>query len=294
MSFSLSNPFAAAPPKEEAKEEPLVAASSKTENTPLVNGKEAAAGEVSPVTTGLAIFVMIFIAVTKTQLTAFLFSYSNYPTAYSGWSAFVTCLLIGIVFPFVPKMWAVPTRDMLPMLGLIILFTTLDLAGTNIALANLSTALQQSISATNPFITIIIETALYCRIQHWLTYIVVALVVIGTILTTVGQAELNPLGLTFAIVQVFSSACKYAFTHKTFRDFKGQLGALALLFWIDLMMIPIFLVWTLISGEFFNFFGAVDESQSIFWQMTGMPRTTHPHQLVQATARAVQTCLHQF
>lgn len=264
MFSTFSSAPAAAPPTPA----PAADAPSKTEQTPLVAGKSETSEE-KPWMTALAMVVMIGIAVGKTQLTAFLFSYADFPTAYSGWSCVVTCILIGCVFPFKPSMWACPTRQMWPMLLIIVLFTSLDLAGTNIALANLSTSFQQCIAATNPFITIIIETLLYCKLQHWLTYSVVAVVVVGTVLTSLGQVEIDLVGLIFELLAVCSSAAKYAFTHKAFRDFKGQLGALALLFWIDLLMIPVFTVWTLSTGELQLFFADVLHSSTDWWQMTG-------------------------
>ena len=55
-------------------------------------------------------------------------------------------------------------------------------------------------------------------------------------------------GVIAAIVAVFSSSAKYVFTHKAFKDANqgpDKLTPLALLFWVDLVLFPIY---ALISG----------------------------------------------
>jgi len=243
-----------------------------TENTSLVGGKGGPEDEKTPAekmqTAGSIVF-LVAVAVLKTQLTAFLFSSSNFPTAYSLWSCVVTDLLLVPFFVtgVTPFCW--PTRDMAKVLTLIIIFTASDLAFTNIALANISTALQQCIASTNPFWTLMIETVLYRRCQHPVVYATVILVVIGTVFSTLGSiTNLNVFGLISAVVAVLSSACKYVFTHTAFREFKKEMNSFSLLFWVDLLITPIYLVWTLISGELVLLFEDMFSTQAQFWQST--------------------------
>lgn len=260
MGSSSSTPV----PEVEPKAEPLA----PSEKTPL-NPAKAEKPPPPFYATLASVVMLIAIAVSKTQLTAALFSSSNYPTAYSLYSCVVTDIILIPCFLVRPSQWAVPTKAMAPTLGIILFFTCFDLAFTNLALSIISSALQQSIASTNPFWTIMFETVLYSRIQHPLVYFMVAMVVVGAVLTGGGEVEPAFSGILFAILAVLSSSLKYVFTHKAFQAFKGQLGALALLFWIDLLLIPIYLIWTVISGELKDLVNVGFAQSSVFWQMTG-------------------------
>jgi len=72
---------------------------------------------------------------------------------------------------------------------------------------------------------------------------------------------------------VLCSASKYVFTHSAFKKFKGQLGGMALLFWVDLFLIPIYLVWLLIAwaagnDELIVLFSDMFSDASLFWSVT--------------------------
>ena len=219
---------------------------------------------------GMSLAALVSIAVIKTQITAFLFRSNNYPTAYSMWSCVVTDALLVPCFLISPKNWAVPKPEMTGVLSLIVVFTAFDLGFTNIALAQISTALQQCIAATNPFWCILLETIVYGKWQHPVVYATVTLLVVGATLASLGSVDhITAFGVTAACLAVLSSASKAVFTHKTFRAFKGDMGTLALLFWVDLFMIPIYLVWTLANGELVDMWRVVLADASVFWQFTG-------------------------
>lgn len=219
--------------------------------------------------TTASIAALIVIAVTKTQVTAYLFSYSKVPTAYSLWSCIVTCLLLVPCFALKLSPFAWPTAAMTRVLTLIVVFTAVDLGFTNIALANISTALQQCIASTNPFWTLMIETALYRKCQHRLVYATVATIVLGAVLASVGSVtRTSTYGVAAACMAVLSSASKYVFTHSAFKEFKSEMGALSLLFWVDIFMCPIYFVWTILNGELALLFSDVFTSASTFWLMT--------------------------
>ena len=95
------------------------------------------------------------------------------------------------------------------------------------------------------------------RWQHPLIYLCVAGLVTGAAMASFGSVDLISLwGVCAAVVAVICSASKYCFCHRAFSDFKGELGALGLLFWVNLLMIPVYLLWTTANGELGLFFSA--------------------------------------
>ena len=245
------------------------------EDEVLVEKKGANSGAwCSPATaTTIALVSLVTIVVVKVQLTAWLFSMSKFPTVYSFYSAIVTDVMLIPMFLLFPKQWGVPSLDMFGppkfVFTLIIIFTTFDMAFTNIALANISVALQQCIAATNPFWTVMIESVLYGKFQHPIIYGTVSGLVVGAILVSVSDINrVNVTGVLFACAAVLCSASKYAFTHAAFRQYQGKLSALSLLFWVDLLMIPIFIPWVWANGEVVLLLNA-NMNATEWWQFTG-------------------------
>ena len=254
-------------------------ASQAKEGTPLVDkddkkDEKDSGACCSPATaTIIALVGLVTIVVIKVQLTAWLFSMSKFPTAYSFYSAIVTDVMLIPMFLLFPKQWGVPSLDMFGppkfVFTLIIIFTTFDMAFTNIALANISVALQQCIAATNPFWTIMIESVLHGKFQHPIIYGSVTGLVVGAILVSISDIKkLNVTGVLFACAAVLCSASKYAFTHAAFRQYQGKLSALSLLFWVDLLMIPIFIPWVWANGEVVLLLNA-NMNATEWWQFTG-------------------------
>lgn len=216
--------------------EPLV--DKKTENSPLVGGQDAAdeaSASKERFYTILSIIGLITVNVIKVQLTAHLFESQNYPTAYSFWSAVCTIVLLIPIFLVKPSEFGRPSLAMLPIMTLVVLLTTLDMAFQNIALANASTALVMCIMATNPFWTVMLETALYCKRQHALVYLTVCFLVVGAVLVALGSpiTRTSLYGTICACAAVLCSASKAVFTHSAFKKYKKVMGPMALLFWVD-------------------------------------------------------------
>ena len=222
-----------------------------SENTPLTGGAATEEDEKKQLYTTLSIAGLITVNVIKVQLTAHLFESQNYPTAYSFWSAICTIALLIPVFIFKPSQFGMPTKEMMPILTAVVLFTTFDMAFQNMALANASTALVMCIMATNPFWTVIIETLLYCKPAHAVVYATVCLLVVGAVLVSLGSpiTRHGLFGIVCACMGVLCSASKAVFTHDTFKKYKKVLSPMALLFWIDVCMLPIYIAWTLANGE---------------------------------------------
>jgi hypothetical protein len=252
------------------------------EGTPLV-GREANTRKSSRSIsdrslTVAAVMLLIIVGVCKVQLTAYLFSLAKYPTAYSFYTCIVSTVLLVPVFILVPSTWGVPTKEMFLgphyALTLIVLFTTFDLGFTNIALANISAALQQCIAATAPFWTIMIESLLHRRCHHPILYGTVFGLVFGAVLASVAAVRsLSVFGAIAAVIAVVCSASKFALTHAAFTQQNStketSIGPLALLFWVDLLMIPIYVPWVLINGELIDMLNDSSMNANEWWQFTG-------------------------
>eukprot|EP00973_Karenia_brevis_P091081 12405726-Karenia_brevis.AAC.1 len=134
-----------------------------------------------------------------------------------------------------PSQWQMVTYKMLfPDLLIVVGFTALDMGFSNIALAELSTALFQIIAACNPAMTAFIETIYLRKLQHWSVYVSVY----------------STYGLIAALIQVTCSSSKYVFAHGILKKHKGKLSSLSMLFWLDIFMIPVYIPWVWVNGEF--------------------------------------------
>lgn len=248
---------------------PAATEATKKESDPLVGGA-AEVDKNEQMYTIMSVCGLISVNVVKVQLTAHLFESQNYPTAYSFWSAICTILLLLPVFLVKPNEWGVPKYEMLPILTAVVLFTTFDMAFQNIALSKTATALVMCIMATNPFWTVSIETALYCARQHILVYITVCCLVVGAVFVALGTpiTRFSMFGTICACLAVLCSASKAVFTHSAFKKYKKVLGPMALLFWVDIMMLPIYIVWTLLDGELVIMYKDVIHDAEKFWMLT--------------------------
>lgn len=206
----------------------------------------------------LAISAMTVIAVVNTQLTA-LFLFSNtaeIAIAYSFWSCIVSPAVVAPVFLFKPQWLTVPTREQRGDFALTCFCVFLDLAGANIALASISTALEQVIIASKPFVTIAIESLVHRRLDHWLMYAVVACLVAGSALTSVTTEFVsNPVGVAASIVSVVGSASKYVFTRRLVGSGSDCMHPTGLLVLCDLTIALPFLIWAAAAAQLPNFFG---------------------------------------
>lgn len=243
------------------------------ESTPLVSGADAAAGgsaDAELLGTVVSISGLIGVNVIKVQLTAHLFETAGYPTAYSFWSAICTIILLIPLFICKRSLFGMPTLAMLPILSAVVMFTTLDMAFQNIALSSVSTALVMCIMGTVPFWTSLFETILYCKVQHGLIYITVSFLVLGAVLVALASpiTRASTLGTVFACLAVLCSASKAVFTHDTFKQYKKVMSPPALLFWIDVMMLPIFIPWTVANGEMMEMFDDITNDAHAFGMLT--------------------------
>jgi drug/metabolite transporter (DMT)-like permease len=229
--------------------EPLVS-EKKDENTPLVNASADDGSGKEWIGTLIAVNGLIAVNVIKVQLTADMFkTFADVAQAYSLYSALCTVLLLVPIFLLKPSEWGRPTREMMPILIAVVTFTTLDMGFQNSALASgTSVALVMCIMATNPFWTVVFETLMYRKCQHWLAYFLVCCLVVGAVLVSLGSpvSDATGSGIIFASIAVLCSASKAVFTHSAFKKYKKIMGPCALLFWVDIIMIPMYIVWIFI------------------------------------------------
>ena len=218
-----------------------------------------------------AILVCIGISVASTQLAALLLETSNWPVAFTCYEVVVTPLCIAAVALPIDRRWlALPSRTMLVQFGIVLVCATLDLVCTNIALSTISVALEQSVKAMKPFVVVIIESLLACRVNHPLIYTTVALVTVGTLLVATGDYSSDPQDFIAVTVAMLATSVKYIFYPKLMTEHKEPTHPLGLLLWIDVGMAPIAAIWAGAAGEFPSFFESVFGSWKLFGQVTGV------------------------
>ena len=115
----------------------------------------------------LSIVLYIAVAVTKTLLTKTLLLHASTPVALSAMSCIVTCITLVPLFLLKPAMWGVLDcrKNGMGFLFVTVL-VTLDLAFTNIAVSLLSVSIQQTLLATNPVATVIIESVVRRKLAN--------------------------------------------------------------------------------------------------------------------------------
>lgn len=241
----------------------------------------------------VAITAMTLVSILNTQLTAaFLFHISaDIAVGYSLWSCIISPLCIVPVFFFVPSWFTWLRCEYLGDFALLCVFRFMDLSGSNIALSSISTALEQTIVASKPVITILLESLILLRPDHWVVYVVVAAVAVGDALAaTTGDYISTTAGIIAAVVAAIGSAGRYVYTRRLVVRGKHPIHPVALIFWFDLVLIFPFLIWALASSQLQAFvFGVNDGPPDIDegTQTVILPAGTHYHYLGQATGVAL-------
>jgi drug/metabolite transporter (DMT)-like permease len=188
-----------------------------------------------------ALAVLVAVAVLKTLLTKVVFVHVGLPVAFSIQSCVATaiCILPILLLTKPPQAeggaeplparataFAWPARTTLPGLLAVSVAIGVDLACTNVALHLLSVALQQSIKAASPAVTLLIESAYHRKRQHPLLRLVVALLCVGPILTKLGSSSLDAsfFGVVMMAAAVVTGGFKYVFAHAAIKEYKRELG----------------------------------------------------------------------
>ena len=84
---------------------------------------------------------------------------------------------------------------------------------------------------------------------------------LGPILVTLGsksddedKADINVFGLICQMIAIFAAAAKAVTTHNLIKGCKKEMNQVTFLFWLDVLMMPILLVWTAINQELWEAF----------------------------------------
>ena len=181
---------------------------------------------------------LTFVAVTKTLLTKYVFTHVDTPVAFSVLSCVATMAVILPIFIVKPSYFGWVRRDM--MFGFVASASAIaiDLGCTNVAISELSVAMQQTIKATSPAATVLLEVAFARKCQHPVVFMLIGLLCIGSVLVKWGSSDYDATayGMVMMIVAVVSGAFKYVMAHQMIRAFREDLGVLAFTFWVELFV----------------------------------------------------------
>ena len=211
---------------------------------------------------------LTFVAVTKTLLTKLVFTHVDTPVAFSVLSCIATMLVILPVFIWKPSYFGWIKREMLwgfiGCSGAI----AVDLGCTNVAISELSVAMQQTIKATSPAATVLLEVAFARKCQHPVIFMLIGLLCFGSVLVKWGSSDYDatPYGMIMMILAVISGAFKYVLAHSMIRTFRDELGVLAFTFWVEVLVAIMLTPWAVLNGEAEQMmFGGAVSSASDWW-----------------------------
>jgi len=168
-------------------------------------------------------------------------------------SCIATVLLFVPLFLFKPSYYASLGSEKTMLIG----FTAcafaiaFDLGCTNVALDELSVALQQTIKATSPAATLLLESIVEKKSQHWLVWLCIILLCFGPVLTKAGSTDYDgtTYGVVMMVLAVVSGAFKYVWAHQMIKTYRQQLGIFAFTFWVEVIVGIMLTPWALLNGE---------------------------------------------
>ena len=194
---------------------------------------------------------LTFVAVTKTLLTKFVFTHVDTPVAFSVLSCIATIVVLVPVFLVKPSYFGWIKREML--LGFIGCSGAIavDLGCTNVAISELSVAMQQTIKATSPAATVLLEVIIQRKCHHPVIFLLIGLLCLGSVLVKFGSSDYDATayGIVMMTLAVISGAFKYVIAHEVIRRFREQLGVLAFTFWVEVLVAIMLTPWALLNGE---------------------------------------------
>ena len=194
---------------------------------------------------------LTFVAVTKTLLTKFVFTHVDTPVAFSVLSCIATIVVLLPVFAVRPSYFAWLKREHLHGFCGCSFAIALDLACTNVAISELSVAMQQTIKATSPAATVLLEVAFNRKCQHPVIFLLILLLCAGSVLVKWGSSDYDAtlFGILMMSLAVVAGAFKYVMAHSMIRTFRESLGVLAFTFWVEIFVAIILAPWAYLNGE---------------------------------------------
>lgn len=127
----------------------------------------------------------------------------------------------------------------------------IDLGCTNVAISELSVAMQQTIKATSPAATVLLEVAFARKCHHPVVFMLIGLLCVGSVLVKWGSSDYDATvyGMVMMILAVVAGAFKYVMAHQMIRAFRDDLGVLAFTFWVEAFVAVVLAPWAVLNGE---------------------------------------------
>ena len=226
--------------------------------TTLVDQVKAKLAENSKA--AFAFCFLVAVGVSKTLLTKFIFVHSPTPVAFSLLSCVATNLCLVPVLVHQRSMRMLRRDEALKFSG-ICLAIAIDLACQNVALAILSVALQQTLKATLPTMTVLVESAVRKKRFHPAIYLTVVAMCIGPVLVASGSswdaksaAGSQLFGSGMMLIAMLGGAFKYVLCHAAIKEFQAELGVLGFTFWVEVVVALLLAPWALLNGELARMF----------------------------------------
>lgn len=194
---------------------------------------------------------LTFVAVSKTLLTKFVFTHVATPVAFSVLSCLATIIVMIPIFVVRPSYFGWIRRDMMVGFVGVSAAIAVDLACTNVAISELSVAMQQTIKATSPAATVMLEVAFTRKCHHPVIFMLIGLLCVGSVLVKYGSSayDATVYGIVMMCVAVVSGAFKYVMAHTMIRSFRDDLGVLAFTFWVEVVVGFMLAPWAILNGE---------------------------------------------
>lgn len=162
-------------------------------------------------------------------LTKYVFTHVDTPVAFSVLSCIATIMVMIPIFLIKPSLFGWIKRDMLIGFFGCSAAIAVDLGCTNVAISELSVAMQQTIKATSPAATVLLEVAFARKCHHPVIFLLIAMLCSGSVLVKFGSSDYDATayGLIMMVVAVISGAFKYVMAHKMVNEFRKGAHAAA-------------------------------------------------------------------
>ncbi len=194
---------------------------------------------------------LTFVAVTKTLLTKLVLKRVDAPVAFSVLSCVASIATLLPIFAVRREYFSHIQPRMYAGFTLVCLSIAVDLGCTNVAISELSVALQQCIKAASPAATIILESILWRRLQHPAVYLTIIVLCAGAAVTELGSSDYDAslYGVLMMSTAVLAGALKYVLARQMIREYQDELGPLAFCFWVEVIVGILLTPWAVLSGE---------------------------------------------
>ncbi len=177
--------------------------------------------------------------------------------AYSSFSCLVTMVWTQLLFIGKPSLY----RGKVPPFSLtftaVVVFSIADVGLSNAALAAMDLPVHQAVKAATPVLTALIESVLRAEVRQPWVYAAALAVSAGACLVTLAGATSAPLapggGAVLMTIAALLSATRYVLLRQLLIWYRGRLGSVGLLFWVDFFGFLAISAIAMASGEMLTF-----------------------------------------